>query len=115
MQIRRRTVGHVRKDGGVRGQVLRLSGQHAHIIDAALGGQIVGDRQAVVGGQPAIEQFVGRNPDADDVLVPDPGADVVQQLEREGHAVAQAAAVAVGALIGARRPELIDQMAMGGR
>jgi hypothetical protein len=51
--------------------------------------------------------------DADDVVMADLAADLDQHLEAKAHPVLEAAAVVVGAPVGRRRPEGIQQMAVG--
>ena len=62
--------------------------------------------------QAALPVLVADHADADDEVRPDPVADRAQHLEGEAQAVVQAAAILVVALVGGRRPELVDQMAV---
>ena len=63
--------------------------------------------------RPPVPVLVADHADADDVVGADLPADLLQHLEAEAHAVVQAAAVVVGAPVGRRRPEGVQQMAVG--
>ena len=61
-----------------------------------------------------VVELVGAHAQADAEISPDRLAHGFQHLDAEAHAVLERAAVLVGAQVGPRRPELIDQLLMGG-
>ena len=71
------------------------------------------DRQTVGLGQAARQVLRSAHPDADDELVADFAADGFEHLDGEAHPVLERAAVPVRPRIDERRPELVDQVAVG--
>ena len=71
------------------------------------------DRDAVLEGEPALIALIDHVAHADDELVADLAADLLQHHEAETTAVLPRAAEAVGAPVGLRRQELADQMPAG--
>ena len=63
-------------------------------------------------GEAFFPVLVGDHADADEEAGPGCGADRVENAEGEAQAVVEAAAVEIGAVVGGRRPELIDEMAV---
>ena len=61
----------------------------------------------------ALDVLVADHARADDEIRADARADRLQHLEAEAQAVLQRAAIGVVAFVGERRPELIDEMAVG--
>src|SRR5258708_19145787 len=60
-------------------------------------------------------KLVAAHPDPDHEILADHTPDFLEALRAEAHPVLEAASVAVGALVGARRPELVDQMLVRSR
>ena len=69
----------------------------------------LGDGHTVVRREPLVIEFVAGHADADHVVVADLLAYLVEHLEAEAHAIFQAAAVFIRALVGLGRPERVDQ------
>ena len=72
----------------------------------------VGEGRARIGVVHVVEDAAGRQPDADAVGAPDAGHRL-DHLDQEARAVLDAAAVVVGALVGAVAQELVEQVAVG--
>jgi hypothetical protein len=67
----------------------------------------------LVPGAAALDQVEHRQAEDDDELGADAGAHGADHFEAEAHAVFQAAAPAVVAVVGVRHEELVDQVALG--
>jgi hypothetical protein len=90
-----------------------VAADHVDEVDHAGCDQAVRDLEPFLTCESAGHLLVHDHADADDVVRANLVADFIQHRETEAHAVIQAAAVAVGAPIGRRRPEGVQQMAVG--
>ena len=102
---------HVGDGEGARAPVPHLAGHDVQVVDEPRGGETAGDVQAVVLGEPLLDELVPRHAHAQDEIRPHLAPHLAQDLEREAHAVLQRAAVAILAPVGARREELERQVA----
>ena len=84
-------------------------------VDETGGGEPARDGRHVLGAEAAGSVLVTRDAGAHDEVAAGSPSDLREHLEAEAHAVVQAAAVLVAALIEERRPELIDEMVVGHR
>ena len=110
---RRARAGHARNGLGEPALVPHLSRNHVHEVAHAGVGVELRERKAVVLGEPALLQLVAHHSEADEEIVPDPPAYLLEDLQTEPGAVLQAPAILVGAPVDERRPELVDEMALG--
>jgi hypothetical protein len=94
-----------------------LQGRHAaarHVEElAAALFQLGGKGEALRQVPAALDPVGGRDAHAHHHLRRYRRADRIEHLQREAHAVLERAAVVVGALVGQRRQELVQQIAMG--
>ena len=72
-----------------------------------------GDRQPLLPAQTLVPGLVRHHADADDVVGSDRGTNGVDHLEGRPHPIVQRAAVGVGPPVGRRRPESIEEVAVG--
>ena len=105
---------HVGQHDGVGQMVARLPAQDVGEVDQPALRIGAGDGDAVLVRQAVVDQLVAGHAHADDVVVADRFAAGFKHFDAEAHAVFQAAAVFVGALVDGRAPELVDQVAVGG-
>ncbi len=82
-------------------------------IDLAVVDQCLRNAHALFARQALVPVLIGDQADADDELGADGLADRVQHAAREAQAVVDRAAVFVVAVVGRRRPEGIEQVAIG--
>ncbi len=82
-------------------------------VDAAGGGEPLGDLDAFGARQALLEILVGHQADADDEVRPDRLAHRVEHQEGEAQPVVERAAEGVVAPVGGRRPEAVHEMPVG--
>ena len=110
---RRARAGHARNGLGEPALVPDLPRDHVHEVAHAGVGVDLRQNEAILLIEPTLLELVTHHPEADEEVVPDPPAYLLQHLETEPGAVLQASAVLVGAPVDERGPELVDEMAVG--
>ena len=113
MHERRERPGHGRNGLGKPALVADLPDDHIQEVAHAGVGVDFRERKAVLPGQPAFLEFVADHPQTDQEILSHPAPDFLQHLETEPGAVLQAAAILVAAPVDERRPELVDEVAVG--
>ena len=68
------------------------------------------DLETFLGREAALQHLAARHADADNVVGPDPAADLLEHLQGEADPVPETAAVGVGPMVHGRRPKLVRQM-----
>ncbi len=84
---------------------------HIHEIEIAACPEALQDFQAILHGIAALQQIVAGDADAQQEIVAHGRPRLGQHLQREAHAVLEAAAIAIGAMVGRRAEELVVDMA----
>ena len=113
VQERRARTGHARNRLGEPALVTDLSCDDVHEVADAGVGVVARQSEAVLLIETAFLQLVTHHPEADEEVVADSPANLLQHLEAESGAVLEAAAVPVGTPVDERGPELVDEMALG--
>lgn len=80
----------------------------------SVGAQVTGKDDGIVDGPAIVGPVSGGDADEEGKMVGPGGADGVDNLEWEADTVVETAAIGVGALIGERREEFVEQIAVGG-
>ena len=105
--------GHVGHVDGEAAPVDGHAGPDVQQVDLARLREPHRDLQALLVGEPVLDQLVRDHAHAHDVVGADLAAHLLQDLVAEAQAIVEAAAVLVRALVGARRPEGRHQMHRG--
>ena len=109
-----RRVGHVGNDVGERVVGVAAGADHAEEVHHAGGIVVGGDLLHVVVGEAVRMKLVATDAHAHHEVVADLGAHRLEHLHAEAHAVLEAAAPLVLALVDPRTPELVDQVLVHG-
>ena len=113
VEMRRRRHALHRDDLLQRHVGLDVAADDVEEIDLAAGDQAAGDLDALLAAQPLVPVLVGDQPEADDERRADPPPDRVEDAEGEAQPVVERAAILVVAPVGRRRPELVEEVAIG--
>ena len=105
--------GHARNRLRQPALVPDLPRDHVHEVAQAGVGVVLREREAILLVETALLQLVAHHPESDQEVVPDPPTDLLQDLQAEPGPVLEAPAVLVCAPVDERRPELVDEMALG--
>ena len=76
--------------------------------------EVASDMQALFLGQAVLKEFIAIHTDRDREVRAAGEADTDDDLGKEAHAVEEVSAILVGSLVGMRRKELVDQIAVRG-
>ena len=112
IEMRRRARTHAGNDVGERLLGVDMPADHVDEVDEAGGREALRDRDSLLAAQSPVPVFVAGHAGADEEAVADAVPDGGEHFEAEAHAVVERPAVVVVALVGGRRPELVDQVAV---
>ncbi len=90
-----------------------MATDHVQVVDQAAFLEAPGDLDALGLPGAAGKAFVRRVSDAEDEVLPDPHPDRLEDVEAEAHAIVERAVIGAVELVGQRRHELVDQVAVG--
>ena len=113
IEVRRRALAHAGNDAGEAVLGVDMAANDIDEVDQPAARQPSGDGRALGFVDAALGILVAHHARADDEIRADAGADRAQNLLAEAQAVVERAAILVIAPVGQRRPELVDEMAIG--
>ena len=112
IKVRGRALAHARDDAAQRLVAVDMAADHVEKVDQPRTGQAARDRHALVAAQAPIPILVADEPRADEEIGTDAPPHRLEHRHAEAQAVVDRPAIFVGAPVGGRRPELVDQMAV---